>query len=221
MFLQQAVAMFSANNDAWSEAQRKEVAKCTTSDPTLSPRGRAVFGYTCLWWTLFAQCDHQRERSGKLDTEAMERKAQHLSGNCPLSPKTLKKAFGMSKPSWIECGQGIYTGPNVSLRYEGEVSRLTCLLKGFAADDDTVDVDKLITHINSTIKPSDKSTSNTLEEIAGLDCLHTLPRNGQKYIGITAENLARCMADNGMYSCVRQEAGEMARNFPETCTLAA
>ena len=219
--LEDTIATLS-NNLTWSEAHRKEIAKCTASPPAkLTPRQRAVYSHLCAGWTFIAQCDHRSERDGDLDEDIFERRVQFLSGNCPMSPKTLRKVFKMETPSSQKCEKGMQTSYNdVKQRYENEVNRVACLLNNFVTADGTMDLDKLITSMNSTTAQNDKAASNKLKKLLEWDCLYAPPKSkGQKYSQITPKNFTKCMVDNGMYGCARQEARKVARKFPDTCVF--
>ena len=149
----------------------------------------------------------------------MQRKSRYLSGNCPLSPKTLMKDFKINGSRWEDCEKGTYKGDNVTLQYDSDVSVVACLWKGFTEADGLMDLSRMIAAFNSTIEPHDKATSNKLSEIENWSCLHTLPGKDGKNLRITPKNLAKCMADNGVYSCARQEARQLAGSFPKSCVL--
>ena len=222
--LESAAVNISASYGSVKEALRRETARCTASPPAgLTPRQQAVFGYLCVVWTLFLHCDDQYERAhSRLYEGAFQRRTRYLSGYCPMSPRTLRNAFRIKNPSWANCSQVKlnYTEDAVNMRYENEVSRIACYLKNFVTADGTMDLGKLIASMNSTITPGDKTSSHVLDEILGWSCRYPQPKTeDQKHIRITPENFARCMAENGVYSCVRREAREVARNFPETCAF--
>ena len=222
--LESAAANVSASFGRMKEALREEITLCTASPPAnLKPRQQAVFSYLCTLWTLFLQCDDKFERHySRLHGESFQRRTRYLSGNCPLSPTTLRNAFRMKNPSWANCSEAKanYTEDAVNLHYDEAVSRAACYLKNFETANGLMDIRKLITSMNSTIAPGDKTSSKMLEEIVGWSCRYALDKTAdQEHIRITPEGFAKCMAENGVYSCVRQEAMEVARNVPETCSF--
>ena len=213
-----------ADNDRWNEAQRAKLAMCISSPPAgLTPRRQAVFSYVCALTTLLAQCDQQYEGRWDQSTgEAFQRRIRYFSGICPMSPKPMREAFGMQTPSWDDCSKGMSAKTFTNIRHDSEVTRFTCLWKNFETANGTMDIGKLIASMNSTLAPGDKTSAegqDMLKEIVGWSCLYTSETGDQKYARLTPQEFARCMSENGIYSCAIQQAREAAGNFPETCSI--
>lgn len=161
---------------------------------------------------MFSACDQTQNEEQKLDAEGKLQHARFLSGDCPASPSQVLDSFGLvTGRTWASCSQGLNTGED----YEVEVSRVACLLQDFNTDADKVDFSSLNNAI-TTAEGGDQSSATGiltyLVDLCGLVDVDT-------YKEMSAEAFVKCWADWGLYSCSYKEANQLARQFPQTCTV--
>ena len=206
------IAAINASGKATAQ-QIIELTRCIAQFPAgLSARGRAVYSYLCTTFSLETQCDQQLSGDDMLDEEGLRRRTRYLTGDCPLSPISLARVFGLNATR-SENSQGLNT-TNATLLFEVTVRRVIFGLQGLVGDDGKIDFSKLVLSFSNASSPNIAALL-VLQKLAEFGCA----RNARgELIPVTADSFVRCLAENAVYSCARQEAAQVARAFPDTCT---
>ena len=181
----------------------------------LSARQQAIFSYTCFAHSLQVQCDEQQTANGTLDDEGLLRRTRYLLGECPLSPLSLARGFGLNATRSESSQEGVPTPtqPNATLLFEAAVRRVVIGLQGLAGPDGNIDFRPLVASFSSGTPPS-PAVVTLLRELEVFGCARD---DSGQLVPVSTDFFVRCLAENAVYSCARQEAEQVARLFPDTC----
>ena len=207
-----------SNDSVWANKVRQIIAWCRRASvsrpPTeLGARQEAVFSYGCLKWSLFADCDQQQEQRGTLDAEGKQRRARFFSGDCPLSPRTLKNTLERITGRTLEaCSQGLYRGNDVHQLYESQISRIVCLLANF---------------IDYSTPNAVNVNSYMLNKVIQYERRRTYSQHAHQLLKIlkscdycdNPREFVECWANEGVLGCAYQQANQMASQFPDSCVI--
>ena len=133
----------------------------------------------------------------------------------------------MSNSSWAACNSGLYTGTDASQLYAAAITRTTCLLQDFKTTNGTVDFPKLVKAFSKgnigDIGPSSGFVDRIVEKCAVREQGSVKDRmkmaqeeslgqgSVKNYKCMTHEDFVKCWARLGVFSCVTQEANDVAR----------
>ena len=201
------IVSYSKNAD-WLKDEDEIFAACKRDgDADLTARQQAVYSYASVRWSLNADCDTKQEQADRLDADGAMRRAHFLAGSCPMSPSKLLDPFGLvTGRTWAECSQGA-TGHD----YAAEVSRVACLLQDFENADGNVDFATLKSAINAAEGSARSGSTFILRSVVDT----CTPTAGS----MSTEDLVKCWATWGAYSCAYDEANELAKQFPQACSI--
>ena len=218
---EEGLAMFS-DDEAWQSLLNELIPSCARACPaSLTPQQQAIDIYTCIKWSLFADCDQQQDNNGTLDDTGKLRRARFLSGDCPLSPNRLLDAFGrVTNRTWADCSAGLYSGDNNTLLYEAAVNRTACLLQNFVNQSNMVDFQALVNAIEDA-DTNDFSASTDLLIRLVEECAVEEQGDEENYRDMTPEDFVNCWAGLGVLSCAKHEAAQLASSFPEACVFSS
>ena len=174
----------------------------------LSLRQTAVYGYLCLKWCWFADCDSKLEKNTGLDTKGAQRRADFLCGECPWSPKSLKNVLeSVTGRTFDQCSVGTCAAGSPQAAYDASVDNVLCLLENFKTGNklNYSDLDVAISgHLSGANSDEAQALLSVLQQ-----CSHS--KFGEDFI--------KCWAGIGVQNCVFQEANQVAEMFPGQCKL--
>ncbi|KAF0303503.1 hypothetical protein FJT64_024512 [Amphibalanus amphitrite] len=190
----------------WVADNEKMIDDCQSNvQQGLTLRQTAVYAYTCLKWSLFADCDSQQAEDGELDAEGQQRRADFFYSDCPLSARTLQELLeAITGRTFLDCGLDSPAG------YAATIENMRCLLHNFQ-NGVNMDYDALKSALNSAF-----TDTNAQEPKALLDEVVTKCESNRK-----TEDFVKCWAEAGVLNCVYKEANEIAAAHPELCKLSA
>ncbi|XP_043199477.1 uncharacterized protein LOC122372590 [Amphibalanus amphitrite] len=174
------------------------------ADQGLSLPQLAVSSFLCLRWSWFADCDEQRAQSDSMDAVGAQRRVDFFFGQCPLSPSTLAAALETVSGRTLEqCSLNSSPTGNALQMYADTIQNVICLLDNFR-NGNNLDISALENAIES---------SNAQNAADLLDVVE-MCRGSKK-----TEDFVNCWADMGVFSCIFQEANQVASAFPSHCKL--
>ena len=209
-----------SDDKTWHPLEEGLTRSCARASPaSLTPQRQAIYIYSCVRWSLYADCDQQQGANGTLDEAGKRRRARFLSEDCPLSPITLLDAFGLvTNRTWAACSVGFYSGDSVTMLYEAAVNRTVCLLQNFVNQSGMVDFQAFVDAIEDADTDGISASTDLLIRLVD-ECAVEEQGNQISYRDMTPEEFVNCWAGVGVLSCAKHEAAKLASSFPESCVI--
>ena len=117
-----------------------------------------------------------------------------------------------------QCRPRSFSSKNVLQQYENESARIVCLIQNFVGPDGSIDLQRLKSAI-----PYGAPGAEQLQFVLN-SCIRTQTAVGPgsgRVGNPTAEEFVNCWADFGVLNCLRQQANEVAAQYPNSCDITA
>ena len=161
---------------------------------------------------MFTACDLQQEQRGALDAEGKLRRVRFFSGDCPLSPRTLKNTLERVTGRTLEgCSRGLYRSRDVHQLYEAQIASVVCLLGNFI-DYSTPNANINFYMLNKAIQNERRRTySQHADQLLRILHFCDYCDNPREFV--------ECWANEGVLSCAFQQANQVADQLPDSCLI--
>ena len=197
------------SDGAWLARTYEIIDHCkANAGAGLSLRQTAVYGYLCLKWCWFSDCDSKLEKNTGLDTKGAQRRADFLCGECPWSPKSLKNVLeSVTGRTFDQCSVGTCAAGSPQAAYDASVDNVLCLLESFKTGN-KLNYSDLEDVIVDELSGANAQEAEVLLSIVQ-ECKHSQ----------FGEDFVKCWAETGVLDCVYHEANQVAHALPDQCKL--